>query len=340
MNFNRYIEQIKLKEFGEKGQKKLFQSSILVIGAGGLGCPALHYLASSGAGRIGIIDSDKVSISNLPRQTLYNSSNIGKKKVDVAKEFLMKVNEEISVESYDIYFQYTHRDLITKYDLILDCSDNFETKYLLSDLATFYNKPIIQAGIYKFDAFLHSSFHNHAPCFRCIWPESPGTCISNCSQTGVLAPMVGILGSYQSLEALRYISGIASEGRTLIFQSGVSHPLKVKKNKTCICKKINQSFLNDKYSHDQEVEDFSFDEYEFVDIRDPSELPQLSNPLINNIELNNVNEHVIKNSKRKILLICQRGMRSLELTKKLRLLGYSNVFSLRGGIERHLERLL
>ncbi|MCP5052386.1 MAG: HesA/MoeB/ThiF family protein, partial [bacterium] len=206
----RYSRHIILTEVGGKGQQKLLNSRILVIGAGGLGSPAAVYLAAAGVGTIGIVDGDEVDLSNLQRQILHTTKDVGVAKVESAKETLSAMNPDVTIETYNYRIDSGNiRSLINEYDFILDGTDNFPTKFLINDACVFENKPLSHCGILRFDGQLMTIIPNETACYRCVFlePPPPGV-VPTCSQAGGLGVMAGVMGTLQATEALKYIVGI------------------------------------------------------------------------------------------------------------------------------------
>ena len=215
-SIERYSRNILLPEIGGKGQLKLLESSVLVIGAGGLGSPLLMYLASSGIGNITIIDHDKVELSNLQRQIIHNIDNIAKPKVVSAKKFLHKLNPEINIISdFKKIDKKNINHYVNKHDIIADGSDNFDTRYLVADSCFTLKKTLVSAAITKFEGQI-STWKNDtksSPCYRCLFPNKPGNNNSkNCSSNGVLGSVAGFMGSIQATEVIKEILSI---GETL-----------------------------------------------------------------------------------------------------------------------------
>jgi adenylyltransferase/sulfurtransferase len=220
--FERYNRHIILPEIGLQGQLKLKQTKVLVVGAGGLGCPALQYLAAAGVGNISIIDHDLISISNLQRQILYSEEDIGKPKVEIAKEKLLKQNPHINIFAYYSQLTTHNSQLINEYDIILDGSDNFPTRYLINDACLFYNKPFVSGSIFKFEGQLSVFNYKNGPSYRCLFPEPPQPEeMPNCSEIGVLGVVPGIIGTLQANEAIKIITGIGEvlDGKLLIINA-------------------------------------------------------------------------------------------------------------------------
>ncbi len=200
----RYSRQIILPEFGEAGQKKIAAASILVIGAGGLGCPVLQYLAAAGVGRIGIVDYDKVMLSNLHRQILYNEADIGKPKAAVARIKIAAINSEIKITSHEEKVNHNNIDgLITGYDIIVDGTDNFETRYLINDACRKMMKPLIYGSVFKFEGQVSVFNYNGGPDYRTLFPEAGNS--ENCENAGVAGILPGITGTLMANEVIKII---------------------------------------------------------------------------------------------------------------------------------------
>ncbi|XP_071861797.1 ubiquitin-like activating enzyme 4 [Bombus fervidus] len=216
----RYSRQIFLPEIAIKGQVKLKNSAILIVGAGGLGCPAALYLASAGVGQIGIIDYDDVEINNLHRQLLYAETSIGTPKVNTAAESLNRLNSDIKVIPYKIQLDSSNAlDIIKSYDVVVDATDNVATRYLLNDACVLSNKPLVSGSALKFEGHL-SVFNYNGPCYRCIFPKPPPPeTVTNCGDGGVFGPAVGTIGVLQALEALKILLDLpyVLSGQLLLF---------------------------------------------------------------------------------------------------------------------------
>lgn len=205
----RYSRHIILKEVGVKGQKKLLNARVLIIGAGGLGAPAALYLAAAGVGTIGIADADVVDLSNLQRQVIHTTEDIGKKKVDSAAETMRRINPDITVNTYYEYVSSANiLKLIEDYDFILDGTDNFPAKFLINDACVMAKKPFSHAGIIRFKGQLTTVIPGVSPCYRCIFRNPPPKdAVPTCKQAGVIGAMGGVIGSLQAMEAIKYITG-------------------------------------------------------------------------------------------------------------------------------------
>lgn len=205
----RYSRQITIKEFTEEGQKKLLASKVLVIGAGGLGSPVLMYLAAAGIGTIGIMDSDAVDISNLQRQIIHTDSSVGKDKTESAKSAILALNPEVLVNIYNEFADSCNLEkIIEEYDIVLDCTDNFEAKFLISDACVNVQKPMVHAAVAHFQGQLMTYVPGLGPCYRCVFEEPPVPgAVKTPKEVGVLGAMVGVIGSLQALECIKYLSG-------------------------------------------------------------------------------------------------------------------------------------
>lgn len=243
MNFNlkdlkRYEKQIILKKIGVNGQKKFFKSKILIIGMGGLGCPLLTYLAASGVGTIGIADHDKVEISNLNRQTLFGTSDLGKYKVNQAKLKINKMNKKINIITYKKKINLNNlKSIIKKFDIVCDGTDNYDTRYIINDLCKKNKKILISAAISKFDGHLYKfNFKRNSSCYRCFMPEKP-TLENNCETDGIFSPVAGVLGSLQANEVLKSILDIKKDlsNKMIIFNSIKTNfrSIKLSRNPNC-----------------------------------------------------------------------------------------------------------
>ena len=239
--FKRFEKQIILKKIGISGQKKIKKSKVLIIGMGGLGCPLLTYLASAGIYNIGIIDHDKVEISNLNRQILFNSADLGKYKVIQAKSKINKIYKGIKIKTFNQKVSTTNiKNIFKDYDIICDGTDNFKTRYLINDYCKKNKKILISAAISKFDGQLFKfNFKKKGPCFLCFMPEKPNQ-ENNCETEGIFSPVAGILGSLQANEVLKTILGLKDDldNNFLIFNSlkMTLRKIKINTNPTCLNK--------------------------------------------------------------------------------------------------------
>ncbi|MDR3165590.1 MAG: HesA/MoeB/ThiF family protein [Synergistaceae bacterium] len=204
----RYSRHIILKEIGVKGQKRLMEGSVLIIGAGGLGSPAALYLAAAGVGRIGVADADVVEISNLQRQVIHATPDVGVPKVESARDKMNAINPDVKVETFRALVDGENvMELISRYDFIIDGTDNFGAKFLINDACVIAKKPFSHAGILRFQGQLITYVPGEGPCYRCLFPAPPPPdAIPTCSQAGVIGAMAGVIGCLQALEAVKYLA--------------------------------------------------------------------------------------------------------------------------------------
>lgn len=206
----RYARHIVLEGVGKAGQEKLLNAKVFVIGAGGLGSPVAMYLAAAGVGTIGIADADEVDLSNLQRQILHATADLGKGKVESAKETLNSLNPDVTVNIYHTYITAENiRFIIADYDFVIDASDNFQTKFLINDACVLEKKPFSHAGVLGFKGQLMTYVPGEGPCYRCVFNTPPAEdSVPNCKQIGIIGAMAGVIGSLQALEAIKYILGV------------------------------------------------------------------------------------------------------------------------------------
>lgn len=220
---HRYSRHILLPEVGQEGQLKLLDAKVLLIGAGGLGSPAALYLAAAGVGTIGIVDSDIVEESNLQRQVIHDSDTLGVLKAESAKERILRLNKDVTVITHPVRLDTTNvHDLIRNYDIVLDGSDNFDTRYALNDAAVALRIPVVHGSIFRFEGMVSTFVPYEGPCYRCLYPEAPPPELApSCSEAGVLGVLPGIVGCLQANEVLKLIVGYGHPltGRLLTFDA-------------------------------------------------------------------------------------------------------------------------
>jgi len=235
----RYSRQLVLPELGRQGQEKLKGSSVVVVGAGGLGIPTSVYLAAAGVGRIGIVDEDEVEKSNLHRQTIYTEEDVGLPKARVAAERLRRVNPHVMVEPHQARLSSTNAmEILKGYDVVVDCTDNFPARYLINDACVLLGKPDVYASIFRFDGQASVFQASRGPCYRCLFPEPPPPeTVQDCAVAGVLGVLPGIMGSIQAVEAMKLVLGQGEPllGRLLLFNATdmTFNELRFKKNSDC-----------------------------------------------------------------------------------------------------------
>ena len=241
----RYARHIVLREIGGPGQQKLRKARVLVIGAGGLGSPVLIYLAAAGVGVLGVVDDDIVSLSNLQRQVLHDTGSIGTPKVASATEAIKRINPHVTVETFETRINAENAsEIINNFDLVLDGSDNFDTRYLINEVCVALGKPLISAAMSQWEGQISVyDTANDGPCYACVFPERPADGLApSCAEAGVMGALAGVMGSMMASEAIKYITGAGEGlvGQMLIYDSlyGESRKMKLAKSTTCeVCGK-------------------------------------------------------------------------------------------------------
>lgn len=241
----RYARHVIMEEIGEEGQARLLASSVLVVGAGGLGSPALLYLAAAGIGRIGVVDADAVDVTNLQRQILHSTEEIGVAKVASARDRLEALNPTIRIDAHRLRLGPDNAEqVLAPYDLILDGSDNFTTRYLMNETCLKLKKPLVSAALVRFEGQL-ATFKPWAdpgvlPCYRCIYPAPPDpNLVPRCDTVGVLGPVAGVMGAMQAVEVIKELLGIGQSlaGRLLLYSAldATTRTIRVKADPQCPC---------------------------------------------------------------------------------------------------------
>lgn len=370
----RYSRQFVLPEFNINGQKKLKKSSVLVVGAGGLGSPVLLYLVAAGVGKVGIIDQDIVDLSNLQRQILYDIEDIDKKKTSAAAKKLMKLNPFVNCISYDAFLTNENAlDIISEYDLVIDGTDNFPARYLINDACVLLKKPFVYGSIYQFEGQV--SVFNHQteakktpPCYRCLYANPPPANLTpNCSEGGVLGVLPGIIGCMQASEAIKVLTGIGEPlvGRLFIFDALMfsTQIIDFEQEKNCaLCGKTPIITTLQDYQFFCRIDQFTQDAtkeitvkslkkkqesgsmFQLVDVRDSFEIELVTIggehiPLMtfeNNLE-SVINKIMVD---RDVIFYCRDGKRSKAVISILEQeYGLSNLYNLRGGIQEWIMKI-
>lgn len=357
---NRYHRQIILKNFGEEAQKKLLNANVLVIGAGGLGCPALQYLAGAGTGNIGIADGDIVSLSNLHRQPLFATDDIGKNKALVAKEKLHRLNPEIQIES--IAEKITVQNalpVIGKYDYVLDGTDNFPSRYLINDACVLLDKPLIYGAVSQYEGQVSVLNAGVGPKinYRDIFPQPPAEGeVLNCAEAGVLGVLPGMIGTMQAAEMIKLITGIGRplinrlltynvlthEAYTLdLIQNPVSQQF-IPRDKVAFENSQYDVYCSAEKSYEIDRDEFEMlaDKATIVDVREYGEMPVITSFRHLHIPLSVFESRVNEMNGDIIIFVCQSGIRSKKaldiFTSQHK--GSSRLYSLKGGL-RELEMI-
>ena len=331
---NRFSRQTILPDFGKEGQEKLSRARVLVVGAGGLGCPVLLHLAAAGVGTIGIVDGDVISESNLNRQTLFGHQHTGKPKATTAAEILKQKYPDLNFEVFSDFLNTNNAlEIISLFDVIVDGTDNFETKYLINDACILAGKPWIYASIYKNEGQLSVFNYEDGPSYRCLFPKTTRQNIS-CEATGVLGVVPGVFGMFQAMEALKIILGIgevlSGKLKLLNLLSGSEQILKIQKKQEEI-KKIKENGIIP-----VKIECNIRDESKlYLDIREIFEQPRINSEKVIKIPLSDLDDRMWEIPKEKeILVFCQSGKRSKKVVDLLKAdYGFDNLKNVEGGIE-------
>lgn len=359
----RYSRHLLIPEVGLEGQQKLKATSALIIGAGGLGSPAALYLAAAGVGRIGLVDYDVVDESNLQRQVIHGTEAIGKLKVENAKRRLLDINPLIQVDAYNEVFTSANAMRIAKeYDVLLDGTDNFPTRYLSNDVCVFLGKPNVYGSIYRFDGQASVFYAKEGPCYRCLFPEPPPPgLVPSCAEGGVLGVLPAVIGSLQATEALKLLLGIGDPliGRLLLYNAlDMSFDfIKLKKNPNCrvcgpnadVTELVDYEAFCGLPSHDRADDSASADwdisardlqtrlardpNLLLLDVREPHELRISSIRDSVNIPLGQLTARLSElDTAREMVVFCKSGTRSRRALDLLVGAGFKKVKNLHGGI--------
>ncbi len=366
----RYARHFSLHQVGVAGQEKLKKSAVLCIGAGGLGSPSCLYLAAAGVGRIGIVDPDTVEVSNLQRQILHGQSNIGASKLESATSRLAEINPHVTIEQHACRFSAANAvDIASQYDLIIDGTDNFPTRYLSNDVAYFLKKPNVYASIFRFEGQL-SVFAPHlgGPCYRCMLPEPPAAdSVPSCAEAGVLGVLPGIMGSLQAMEAIKLLLGCGSPplGRLLHYDALDTRfrEFNLRKDPQCplcgenpritelheydqTCNNTNPDTMTDQADEisveqlKSRLKEASFNGL-LIDVREPWEHNIAHIEAARHIPMAEIPENLDELQKtgndRELLIICKSGGRSGRVVDYLSEHGFTNVHNVTGGMDAWLK---
>lgn len=350
---HRYSRHLLIPDVDLLGQRRLINAKVLCIGAGGLGSPTILYLAAAGIGTIGILDFDVVELSNLQRQIIHTQSDVGKSKVESAAEKAKSLNSSVTINLHKTMIDESNAiQIISEYDLVIDCTDNFATRYLINDAAALLGKPCIWGSIYRFDGQASIFWSEYGPCYRCMHPTPPPSgLVPNCAEGGVLGTLCGSIGTIQSTEAIKLITGIGEPliGKLLIHNALDSsyQKISIEKSPNCpICTK-KQSELLPSYQAfcNSGVSGISVQElvhrldsgvaFQLIDVREPEEF---ATGAIADAKLHPVaqflNGSVLKTLARdkELVLYCRSGKRSATCLWILKDAGFQRATHLEGGI--------
>lgn len=356
----RYSRHLIVPEVGIDGQKKLKSSSVLLIGAGGLGSPLALYLAAAGVGRIGIVDFDVVDESNLQRQVLHDTASVGTPKLESAKARILAINPNVQVDSYEVPLTSENAlDILGPYDVIVDGTDNFPTRYLVNDACVLLGKPNVYGSIFRFEGQASVFWAEHGPCYRCLYPEPPPPgMVPSCAEGGVLGILPGTIGTIQATETIKLLLGIGEPliGRLFLYDALKMRvrEMKLRKDPDCPICGVNptvtelidyQQFCGINPQTERGETDFDIepkdlkarldrgDDLVLIDVREPNEWQIARIEGARLIPVNSVLEHASELSTAdEIVLYCKSGVRSARALHSLRQLGFRKLYNLKGGI--------
>ena len=362
---NRYSRHLMMPEVTPDGQRRLKAARVLCIGAGGLGSPAALYLAAAGVGTIGIVDFDDVDLSNLQRQILHGTRDIGRSKLDSARDRLSDANPEIKIELHKCRFSSENAtELVAQYDLIVDGSDNFPTRYLSNDVCVFARKPNVYGSVFRFEGQT-TVFAPHigGPCYRCLFPEPPPQdTVPNCAEAGVLGVLPGFIGMLQAIETIKLIVGIGDPlvGRLLYFDALKIkfRELNVRRDPQCpVCGENPTIFSPIDYeqfcgarrdeeaiprmsAHELKQKMDAREPFELIDVRETFEYEIARIDGARLIPLGEIAERADELRRdRPIVVHCHSGRRSAEAVRLLQQRGFGNIYNLEGGIDAWSDQI-
>jgi sulfur-carrier protein adenylyltransferase/sulfurtransferase len=356
----RYSRHLLLPEVGVAGQQRLLRGKVLLVGAGGLGAPAALYLAAAGVGQIGLVDFDQVEVSNLQRQILYVTADVGRPKLEAAASRLTSLNPDVNVVPHELRLTSDNAlDIVREYDVVVDGTDNFATRYLVNDACVLLGKPNVYGSIYRFEGQASVFDARRGPCYRCLYPEPPPPgLVPSCAEGGVLGVLPGIIGTIQAIESIKLLLELPEPliGRLLMFDAlGMRfHELKLRKNPDCVLcgPKATQTGLIDypAFCGVAEVDpatagvpEMTVEELQarltgenrplLLDVREPGEYAIAHLPNATLIPQGELGQRVTELARaREVVVYCRSGNRSARATRLLLDLGFNNVRNLRGGL--------
>jgi adenylyltransferase/sulfurtransferase len=366
----RYSRHLIIPDVGMAGQKRLKNAKVLCVGAGGLGSPSLMYLAAAGVGTLGIVEFDTVDESNLQRQIIHGQSDIGRSKAESARDSVREINPLVQVNVHEMRLDSTNvMDLFAQYDLIVDGTDNFATRYLVNDACVLLDKPYVWGSIYRFDGQASVFWSEHGPCYRCLYPEPPPPgMVPSCAEGGVLGVLCGSVGAIQVTEAIKLLTGIGDPlvGRLMIYDAleMTYRQVKIRKDPECavcgknptvtelidyeaFCGSISEEAADaarDSTISALELKEMtdSGEDFLLIDVREPGEYEIVSIPgsvLIPKGQFldGSALEHMPQD--RKIVVNCKTGVRSAEVLAVLKGAGFANSVHLGGGVVQWVRQV-
>jgi len=372
----RYSRHLILPEVSMEGQLKLKNAKVLMVGAGGLGAPLGLYLAASGVGRIGVVDFDVVDFTNLQRQVIHGTKDVGKKKLDSAAESMLDINPYMTVDKFDTAITSDNAfEIIKDYDMVVDGTDNFPTRYLINDACVLLKKPNVYGSIFRFEGQATIFAYPGGPCYRCLYPEPPPPgLVPSCAEGGVLGILPGTIGLIQATEAVKLILGVGETlvGRLLLYDALAMRfrELKLRRNPECpvcgdhpsihelidyhqFCGVPNPAEVTPVaeqqagYMSDTEIDAVALkarldrgDKFQFIDVREPNEYQIASIPGAKLIPLGDVPKRVGElDPNTEVIVHCKMGGRSAKACDFLRQSGFKNVKNMLGGITAWSDKI-
>ena len=375
----RYSRHLILPEVGMEGQLKLKNAKVLMVGAGGLGAPLGLYLAASGVGRIGIVDFDVVDYTNLQRQVIHGTKDVGRKKLDSAADSMLDINPYMTVDKFDTAITSENAlDIIKDYDMVVDGTDNFPTRYLINDACVLLKKPNVYGSIFRFEGQATIFAYPGGPCYRCLYPEPPPPgLVPSCAEGGVLGILPGTIGLIQATEAVKLILGVGEPliGRLLLYDALAMRfrELKLRRNVECpvcgdnpsihelidyhqfcgvpnpseVAPVTEQQAQAGGYMSDTEIDAVALkarldrgDKFQFIDVREPNEYQIASIPGAKLIPLGDVPKRVGElDPNTEVIVHCKMGGRSAKACDFLRQSGFKNVKNMLGGITAWSDKI-
>jgi adenylyltransferase/sulfurtransferase len=351
----RYSRHLLIPEVGLAGQERLAAARVLVVGAGGLGSPVLQYLGAAGVGRIGIVDDDVVDETNLQRQTIFATADIGKRKATVAAEHVHAINPSIVIDAIPRRFDASNaRELVRLYDAVVDCTDRFSTRYLINDACVLEDKPDVYASIFRFDGQVSVFHYEGGPCYRCLYPDAPPPgSVPTCAEGGVLGVLAGLVGTWQANEVLKQLLGIGEPlaGRLLLIESLGARTREVRfaRDPRCaICG--DRPVIHEAVEHDLDElvdeGDLSPDDLDdalttatLLDVREPHEAVLGLVDGAVHIPASQLEARLHElDSARTYVVACRVGAKSLWAVRRLRDAGFTRVRHLHGGLLAYAAR--
>lgn len=347
LDLSKYRRQIALKSFGLDKQSKLIESKVLIVGIGGLGIPVAQYLNAMGVGRLGLMDSDTIALHNLHRQVLYSEQEVGRQKVEVAAEKLKKQNTQTEIISIPKYLTRENAiEVVSEYDLVVDASDNFATRYLINDACVILNIPFIYGALHDFEGQVSVFNYKNGPTYRCLFPKIPkANEIPNCDENGVLGVLPGIIGNLQALEAIKVLTEVGEvlSGKLFIFDGLTQRNQLVQFKGNPDNKKLTELQENYGFGLCETLQGISIDDFlhlggekQLIDVRSETEFDSNHLEMATNIPLQELDDNLDKiDLSIPVFLICQSGKRSAIAAQRLSELSPGSIiYNIQGGMDQ------